>query len=786
MWSTGPRPRVIGEATVALAVLLALLPVACGDGGTGPGQGPTVAAVELAVAVDTLKALDDTVRIEARALDADGNPLPDRTASWSSSDPGVVSVADDGVATAVGNGDATVSATIEGVTGTTSLAVYQVASTVTVSPGADTLTTVGATVQFGAEAVDGNGNPIQDARFLWQSSDQDVATVDTAGLATARGTGSATITAAAQGLPGHAALRVEQALARVSFLTGPTSTTAGAAIDPAVQVEVVDTSGNRIEGSEAAVTVSLTDPGDVTLSGTRTVNAVNGVATFSGLWVDRAGTGYTLEASAAGATPDTSAAFDVTAGDPAQLAFVTQPSDTHGNVPFSPAVQVAVQDAWGNTVPGATDSITVRFDRNPNDATLLGSTTVAAANGVATYGDLRIDYSGTTNALEAEAPGLPRVFSRTFDVTLDFVRVSAGERHTCAVSAMQQAYCWGDNGTGQLGDGTVTDRLQPVPVAGGLAFTDITVGSDHSCGLTPDQTVYCWGSNGVGQLGIGLAGDSVGGTERLPVAVSGTYSAVNAGFAYTCAVEAGSAAGYCWGRNETGRLGTGSTADTDTPTPVTGGLTFGRIDAGAEHTCAITDDASSAAYCWGHNGEGQLGNNATASVLAGDSVPVAVVDTFGGLAFTDIAAGFGGRSCGTTGTRTYCWGIIGDGTTNDSIAQPVSAVAIIPDSTDFDRITVGERHVCGVRDANAALYCWGRNESGQLGNGGVVTATPYPELITFTDLSPMTGGVSAASAGLRHTCAITRSGVYCWGLNDRGQLGTGSTADASAPVRVRQ
>lgn len=787
MWSTGPCPDAIGQATIALALLLALTPVACGDGsGTGPEPGPTVAAVELAVAVDTLTALDDTVRVEAQALDAEGNPLPDRTASWSSSDPAVVSVTDDGVATAVGNGGATVSATIEGVTGTTSLAVYQVARTVTVSPGADTLTTVGATAQFSAEAVDGNGNPIQDARFLWQSSDQDVATVDTAGLATARGTGSATITAAAQGLPGHAALRVEQVLARVSFHTAPTSATAGAAIDPAVQVEVVDTSGNRIEDSEVAVTVALAaDPGGATLGGTRTVNAVNGVAAFSGLWLDRAGTGYTLEASAAGAAPDTSVAFDITAGDPAQLGFVTQPSDTHGNIPFSPAVQVAVQDAWGNTVPGATDSITVRFDRNPNDATLLGSTKVAAVNGVATFSDLRIDLSGTTDALEAEAPGLPRVFSRTFDVTLDFVQVSAGERHTCAISAMQQAYCWGDNGTGQLGDGTVMDRHQPVPVAGGHSFTSVTVGSSHTCGLTPDQTVYCWGSNGSGQLGIGLAGDSVGGSERLPVAVSGTYSAVNAGFAYTCAVEAGSGAGYCWGQNETGKLGIGSTTNTDTPTPVAGGLTFADIDAGGDHTCGITDDAAPTAYCWGHNGDGELGNNATEpTFLAGDSVPVAVVDTFGGLAFTDIAAGFGARTCGTTGTMTYCWGRIGDGSTNDSIPQPVSAGSS-GDSTDFDRVSAGERHICAVRDSDATLYCWGVNDSGQIGDGTFIDS-PTPMLVQFEGLSPTTGGVTAGTAGLRHTCTVTQDGLYCWGMNDRGQLGTGSTTQVNFPDRVRQ
>ena len=236
MWSTGLRSNEIGDATIAL--LLALTLAGCGDGsGMGPETAPAVAAVEVVVATDTLTALDDTVRIEAVAKDAQGNPLPDRTVSWSSSEPDVVTVSEEGLATAVGNGDAAVSATVDGVTGTTSLAVYQVASTVTVSPGTETLTTVGATTQFSAEAVDANGNPIQGVRLLWQSSDQAVATVDTAGLATARGVGSATITAAAQGLPGHALLTVEQVLARVAFRTGPSSTTAGSAIDPAVQVQ---------------------------------------------------------------------------------------------------------------------------------------------------------------------------------------------------------------------------------------------------------------------------------------------------------------------------------------------------------------------------------------------------------------------------------------------------------------------------------------------------------------------------------------------------------------------
>jgi alpha-tubulin suppressor-like RCC1 family protein len=192
--------------------------------------------------------------------------------------------------------------------------------------------------------------------------------------------------------------------------------------------------------------------------------------------------------------------------------------------------------------------------------------------------------------------------------SLKFVAIAAGLEFTCAVSTGGAAYCWGSGGASSLGiDSTPTRRLVPVPVSGGLTFTTISASGSHVCALTPTGAAYCWGPNGSGQLGTG---DTV--TSARPVAVAGghLFTVISAGSAHTCGLATTGAA-WCWGTNWAGQLGVGDAPDQCgtfgcalAPVAVPGNLRFTTVTGGTFHTCGATADW---AYCWGLNVDGEFG-----------------------------------------------------------------------------------------------------------------------------------------------------------------------------------
>src|SRR5207247_137635 len=158
-------------------------------------------------------------------------------------------------------------------------------------------------------------------------------------------------------------------------------------------------------------------------------------------------------------------------GAAGKLVFTVQPSNAPAGAAITPAVQVAVQDAQGNTVTTATTSITVAIGTNPGSGTLAGTTTVAAVNGVATFANVSINSPGTGYTLTASATTLTGASSSSFNITaLTFAAVRAGGGVTCGVTPAGAAYCWGANGGGQLGNGTQINSPTPVAVSGGLTF----------------------------------------------------------------------------------------------------------------------------------------------------------------------------------------------------------------------------------------------------------------------------------------------------------------------------
>ncbi len=211
---------------------------------------------------------------------------------------------------------------------------------------------------------------------------------------------------------------------------------------------------------------------------------------------------------------------------------------------------------------------------------------------------------------------------------LRFMAISAGARHVCALAPDSTAFCWGNNATGQLGNGTTADTALPVAVSGGLKFKELTLGFDHSCGLTAGGDAYCWGDNTWGQLG-----EATTSSAREPTAVNGgiIFLSLSAGAEHTCGIGTGNAA-RCWGENGSGQLGAAATETCTSasgrtvalcshlPLPVSTNQIFASIFAGGYHTCAITTGGK--AYCWGENSNGQLGTGNT----SGSLVPVLVAN----------------------------------------------------------------------------------------------------------------------------------------------------------------
>jgi len=351
-----------------------------------------------------------------------------------------------------------------------------------------------------------------------------------------------------------------------------------------------------------------------------------------------------------------------------------------------------------------------------------------------------------------------------------FKEISAGYYHTCALMNTGGVKCWGDNGFGELGDGTYTSRMTPVDVSGLTSgVSGISGGEVYTCALMSIGGVKCWGYNEYGQLGDGTT------TQRTtPVDVSGLtsgVSAISADYVHTCALM-NTGGVKCWGDNEFGQLGDGTTTGSSTPVDVSG-LTSGvsAISVGGRHTCALM--STGGVKCWGWNGYGQLGDGTTTQ----RTTPVNVLGLSSGV--SAIFAGFG-HTCALMSTGgVKCWGLnnhgqLGDGTTTQrTIPIDVSGL-----SSGVSAISADYEYTCALM-RTGGVKCWGLNDHGQLGDGTTTQRT------TPVDVSGLSSGVSAISVGRGHTCALmSTGGVKCWGYNEYGQLGDGTETDRTTPVDV--
>jgi alpha-tubulin suppressor-like RCC1 family protein len=346
----------------------------------------------------------------------------------------------------------------------------------------------------------------------------------------------------------------------------------------------------------------------------------------------------------------------------------------------------------------------------------------------------------------------------------EVVQIAAGFYHTCARTAVGGVHCWGDNRFGQLGDGTLENRASAANVEGlGSGVDWLDAEGYHTCAVLGDGSIKCWGWNENGRLGT----DSLV-SSAVPVDVVGLAGAakqVALGGGHSCALLANEEV-QCWGYGP--QVGEGGVQDRWTPTRVLGpGSGVTRLFASDRHTCSL--DQVGETLCWGFNGDGQIGDGTTVNrLLPQGQVGLGSVKSMGLGWFFSCAVDM-------TGTAS-CWGAnyfgqLGDG----SLEQRQEPTAVVGISGRVQRVAGGYGHACAVVDTGD-VQCWGNNSDGALGDGTRVSrASP-------AQVHDLGGMVVDLSLGGDHACALMAfGGVTCWGRNQSGQLGEGTTITAMLP-----
>ncbi len=425
--------------------------------------------------------------------------------------------------------------------------------------------------------------------------------------------------------------------------------------------------------------------------------------------------------------------------------------------------------------------LSARFHRSddelvtePSDArwTSLDPQIVAVdENGLATAltsgeARIRVEQDGVHDA------GSVQVRAATSGQQMRWQAVDLGHDLTCALTIDGDAYCWGWDYWGGIGDGDLrryTLSYTPVAVVGGHEFVEITAGRSHACGRTADGRGYCWGDSKA--FGSSPGGDPLLAPER--VAFSRPFATLQSGENHVCGLD-GAGAGYCWGINGRGEIGDGTVGVQNhryEPTPLQTDLRFRQIAPGHFRTCAL--DVDGRAHCWGR------------------ATPYAApAPVNGDLPFESIAGQL--HACGLTADReTYCWG---ENQTLQMGTDVQGRLGVFPDPLPLESdpgyvaLAGGMFHTCGIREDGAA-FCWGSNQYGQLGTDQSIAqdcgdVQPLP---CTKEQLPVAGGLRFVqiSASEISTCGITTdAALYCWGSNTYGQLGTGRL-DEVIPVPTR-
>ncbi|HVZ86446.1 MAG TPA: hypothetical protein VHG72_05735, partial [Polyangia bacterium] len=395
----------------------------------------------------------------------------------------------------------------------------------------------------------------------------------------------------------------------------------------------------------------------------------------------------------------------------------------------------------------------------------------------------------------ADADCLSGYFCETGTCHLAAVAVAAGLSHVCALLSDGTLRCWGDNSSGELGQGTFTttgNQSIPTPVAVTLSkpATAVAAGSGVTYALLNDGTVWGWGSNSLGQLGQGTftSGSGIatpGKVTGLPAAAT----AIASGSTHACAVVSGAV--YCWGVDYDGDLGDGEYITTGhlglaTPAKVMGlqGTAAG-VAAGGGQSCA---NLSGFTECWGDNSFGAVGTGSTTSEY---NTAQSVTYTTPSPNVTAVAAANQTSCLLVQGGTVYCAGNNDDGELGNGSFANTTQLSFGPITNGPSgaigavAIAVGITHACALT-STGSIYCWGESDSGALGNGSFNTAANQDGLATPVQVTGLPSKASSISAGSNFTCAVVQNGsVWCWGSDISSQLGDGTTIMNASPVQVQ-
>jgi alpha-tubulin suppressor-like RCC1 family protein len=320
------------------------------------------------------------------------------------------------------------------------------------------------------------------------------------------------------------------------------------------------------------------------------------------------------------------------------------------------------------------------------------------------------------------------------------VSITAGGDYTCGLTTDGRAYCWGSNSSGQLGDGTRVNRLDPTAVASVIRFVRLSAGGQTTCGIDTTGAVYCWGDGFLGELGDGI--DTVNHAVSLPqrVPTTRTFREISSGFGGVCAVDA-SGFVFCWAAfGRLGRLAAASTARLQavtgfscgavydyaslhcaSPTAVPSSGMIQLLSTGGTTACAI--DVSALVECWGDGAEGRLGNGTQQMSLT----PVFVTSE---LRYTLVTAGPLFACALSTDGRALCWGNNFRGYLGTGQPQGSAVPVQVSGELQFVSLSVGTAHVCGAT-LGGNVYCWGADVAGELGQPQTGVDSRVPILLTL-------------------------------------------------------